>query len=192
MRRPPRQEPGKGTGLGLSTVQGIVKSHGGFVNVYSEVGKGTEFSVYLPAAGAGTKAEDQEPGELPEGRGELILIVDDEGTFQQITRAMLERHGYRVETASNGAEALAVYADKKNDIAAVLTDISMPVMDGVATIRALHRLDPAVRVIATSGLGGNGHRAHATGPGVRTFLQKPYTAETLLRTLREVLDRPPA
>ena len=185
------KEPGKGTGLGLSTTLTIVKGHGGFVSVYSEVGKGTEFQVYLPAAESEyAQAGEPEPGELPTGQGELILVIDDEASFRQITRATLETFGYRVLTAADGAEAVALFANHPGEVRAVVTDLMMPIMDGAATIRALKKLNPQVRIMAVSGLAGNGKTAGAAALGVSAFLQKPYTADRLLRTLRTLLDAP--
>ncbi|HEU4870935.1 MAG TPA: ATP-binding protein [Pyrinomonadaceae bacterium] len=178
----------KGTGLGLSTAMTIVKSHGGFINVYSEVHKGSQFSVYLPAidkpAGADAGAV---PIDLPTGNGELILVVDDEESIREITRGTLETFGYKVLTASDGTEALALYADKKNEIDVVLTDMVMPFMDGTATIRALQRMNPNVRIIAASGLGAAQRGGEGALEGVSVFLNKPYTAEKLLKTLADVL-----
>ena len=182
------KEMTKGTGLGLSTALTIVKSHGGFINVYSELHKGSQFALYLPALNTpGSVDAAAAQTDLPLGNGELILVVDDEESIREITRGTLETFGYRVLTASDGTEALALYADKKNEIAAVLTDMVMPFMDGSATIRALQRMNPKVRIIAASGLGTGHHAGEGALEGVSVFLNKPYTAEKLLKTLAEVL-----
>ncbi len=183
------KEVGKGTGLGLSTVIAIVKSHGGFINVYSEPGKGSCFKVYLPAIEA-VVANSRQTGllaTLPRGKGELVLIIDDEASILTITTQTLEAFGYRTLTAGDGAEAVAIYAQRKDSIAVVLTDMAMPIMDGPATIRALLKINPAVRIIAATGLRTEGSEAKATETGIRYFLAKPYTAATLLKTLRMVL-----
>ena len=182
------KEMTKGTGLGLSTALTIVKSHGGFINVYSELHKGSHFALYLPALDApGTVESGALQTDLPLGNGELILVVDDEESIREITRGTLETFGYTVMTASDGTEALALYADKKNEIAIVLTDMVMPFMDGPATIRALQRMNPKVRIIAASGLGAGQHAGEGALEGVSVFLNKPYTAEKLLKALAQVL-----
>jgi PAS domain S-box-containing protein len=182
------KEIGKGTGLGLSTALTIVRSHGGFLNVYSEPRKGTQFTVYLPAIESGrAEAARERHADLPTGRGELLLVVDDEESIRQITKATLETFNYKVLTAADGTEAVALYAQRGDEIAAVVTDMMMPFMDGPATIRALQRLNPRVKIIATSGLAAQDKAAEATSLGVELFLPKPYTAEKLLKALARVL-----
>ncbi|MBC8010675.1 MAG: PAS domain S-box protein, partial [Burkholderiales bacterium] len=191
------KELGQGTGLGLSTVLGIVRSHGGFVNVYSELGKGSTFHVYLPAQeeGGPAQADVRIAETLPRGRGELVLVVDDEPPILEITRQTLLAFGYRVVTADDGAHAISVYALQRDKIAVVLTDMMMPVMDGPALIAALRRIDPQVRIIGASGLNANANVTRALGSGVRHFLPKPYSADALLTLLQQVLhgdeSRPP-
>lgn len=184
------KEVGKGTGLGLSTSLAIVKSHGGFMRVYSEESIGTRVRVYLPAAThLPVEATGEDMTSLPRGDGELVLVVDDEASIRQVTRHTLEAFGYRVLLASDGAEAVARFAERSREIALVLTDMMMPVMDGVATIHVLRKLDAGVRIIAASGIAATGHVARAVEAGVSDFLPKPYTAATLLTTLRKVLTR---
>ncbi len=182
------KEMSKGTGLGLSTALTIVKSHGGFINVYSEKDKGTQFAVYFPADEKVLEAQSGIPQtNLPSGNGELILVVDDEDAIRQITRGTLEAFGYRVLTASDGTEAIALYAEHRNEIEVVLTDMLMPFMDGPATIRALHKMSPELKIIAASGLTPQNKAGEAAIEGVRMFLNKPYTAEKLLTALAEIL-----
>lgn len=122
------------------------------------------------------------------GKGELILVVEDEISLRDITRQILESYGYRVMTASDGTDALAQYIARKGEIRLVITDMMMPYMDGAATIRAIRRVDSEALIIATSGLMVGEYAQEAKGLGVQAFLAKPYTAETLLQTLRDVLE----
>lgn len=183
------KEVGKGTGLGLSTVIGIVKSHGGFVKVLSKVGEGTQFQVYLPAMLAReTKGSPVERDELPTGQGELILVVDDEDSIREITKTSLETYGYKVLTASDGIEAIALYTQHKENISIVLIDMMMPSMDGPTAIGVLHKINPQVKIIGVSGLVLNPKMIEQIGNNVKAFLPKPYTSDELLRSLKLVLS----
>jgi hypothetical protein len=180
---------GKGTGLGLSTALAIVKSHGGFIGLESEMGKGTTFRIYFPATGSTSGVpEASQEADLPMGNGELILIIDDEAAVREITKETLQAHGYDTITASDGAEGVAVFAENKKKIKAVITDIMMPVMDGTAVIHAIKRIRPDVKIISASGLTSEGQGSTQSDTNVKAFLAKPYTAEKLLKVLAEVLE----
>lgn len=125
------------------------------------------------------------------GQNELVLVADDEPLMRELTQEMLELFGYRVVTARNGAEAVAIYAAKLQHIALVLTDMMMPTMDGLATIHALREINPDVRIIGTSGLELPANIAKAVGTSVCDFLLKPYSAQTLVQHVRQMLDRSP-
>ncbi len=180
----------KGTGLGLSTVMGIVKSHAGIVNVYSEPGRGTTFNVYLPALENPSAAPQEQTRRIvmPRGNGETILVVDDETSILTITSQTLEAFGYRVVTARDGAEAVAIYAEKKNEIAVVLTDVKMPIMDGTMLIGVLLRINPAVKIVRASGFSSNISGSNFPEAGAKHVLTKPYNTEALLKTMRAILE----
>jgi two-component system, cell cycle sensor histidine kinase and response regulator CckA len=184
------KEMGKGTGLGLATALTIVRSHGGFINVYSDVGRGTKFSIYIPTVQLEESSKKTiQIGSMPRGAGELILVVDDEENIREITRVTLEKFGYRVLTATDGTDAMAIYALQSREIGLILTDIAMPYMDGTALVRAVRKIDPTSKIVAMSGLMNSEQTAELQSLNVNAFLSKPYTAETLLKILAEILLR---
>ncbi|MFN6570315.1 PAS domain S-box protein [Dendronalium sp. ChiSLP03b] len=180
------KEVGKGTGLGLSIVIGISNNHGGFVEVSSEIEVGSKFKVYLPSS-EGSIAPVVHKTQLPVGQGELILVVDDEAAITQITKTTLEIHNYRVLTAQNGIESLALYTQHKDEIKLVLMDMMMPSMAGGTAIRTLQIINPQVQIIAMSGLASAEALAQAIGNGIHGFLTKPFTANELLNSVQQIL-----
>jgi two-component system, cell cycle sensor histidine kinase and response regulator CckA len=188
------KQTGKNPGLGLSTALGIVQTHGGFVRVSSQTGQGSVFKVFLPAAPGAVVALTGQEEPLPVGHGELILLVDDEIAICQSASALLQRHGYQVVTAADGAEALARFAERRAEVRLILADIVMPLMDGVALVRGLRRIAPETRVVAASGLlddpDQSGKILELKQLGVNRFLTKPFTARDLLVTIAETLSGP--
>ncbi|KAI9129275.1 ATP-binding protein [Acaryochloris sp. CCMEE 5410] len=174
------KEIGQGTGLGLSTVKGIIKVHGGFLSLYSEVSRGTTFTVFIPTE-LGPETETPESPELRKGQRELILVVDDEALIQQMAKSTLELFNYRVITARNGIEAITQYKLYHPDL--VLMDMMMPELDGQGAISALKDINPHLKIIATSGLIAEQPAASS----VDAFLPKPYTLQELLHALGTVL-----
>jgi two-component system, cell cycle sensor histidine kinase and response regulator CckA len=180
------KEFGQGTGLGLSTVHMIVKGHGGFVDVTSSAGQGTQMKVYLPAIHAVEPSPADEP-KIPLGNGELILVVDDEEPIRETCKISLETYNYRVLTANDGLEAVAVYAEHRHEIQLVVVDMMMPTMDGAMAIRALDHINPEVKVIAMSGLLSSGDVPSPADNRIKAFLPKPLAVTELLKRIREVL-----
>jgi len=184
------KEVGKGTGLGLSTSLAIIRSHGGVIRVYSELARGTTVTLYLPAHLDSSDVPSPVAEAARRGNGELILVVDDEPAVLGVTKRILEAYGYRVLLSSDGMSALALFDAHRAEIAVILTDMMMPVMDGPTMIRALRVRDPAVRIIGTSGL--SSHQYDESSPSrLRHFVPKPCAADTLLRTVQSILDEPP-
>ena len=188
---------GKGTGLGLSTVLGIVRGHGGFVRVQTELRKGSTFEVYFPAMPELAKPQAlAAAAALPRGHGEVILVVDDEPGIREATSRALTSHGYQALCAADGTEAVALYAQPAHQVQLVVTDLMMPFMDGLALARALKKLNPAVKIIVSSGLASGADReakiTELRALGVTRFLSKPYSAEEILTELHEALSSPPS
>jgi signal transduction histidine kinase/ActR/RegA family two-component response regulator len=185
---------GHGTGLGLASVLGIVRNHGGFLTVESREGEGSEFVVYLPARVSPAEPEAGNAGkDALRGHGELVLVIDDEGSIRNVLGSSLRHFGYTAVTASDGAEGMAVFAARRGEIRIVLTDLMMPVMDGNQVIREVRALDPVLPVIAMSGAAPQGSSLETTyGPNLR-FLPKPFLIPKALALIKELLAaaRPP-
>ncbi len=181
----------RGTGLGLSTVRGIVENQQGFIELQTEAGRGTTFSVYLPAAretGAGREGAAGHSA-VPRGRGELILVVDDEADIRELVGELLSRHGYRVLTAKDGVEAVGLFTPRAGEVGLVFTDLQMPNLSGPALIEVLRRLNPAVKIITTTGQpAGSHHPYDQPGGHVAAFLRKPFRPEELLAAVHQHLQ----
>ncbi len=183
------KEVGKGTGLGLSTTLGIIRSHRGFIDVTSQMRKGTTFRIYLPAKTNVAETEVREISSEPRrrvGSGQLLLVVDDETAILTTTRQTLEAFGYRVVTACDGTDAIATFLKGAEKPALVITDMMMPNMDGPAMIQALQKIQPGMPFIGASGL-NHQMQAQVTSLGVKHFLRKPYTADALLEAIADLL-----
>ncbi|RZM75653.1 hybrid sensor histidine kinase/response regulator [Leptolyngbya iicbica] len=181
------KEIGKGTGLGLSAVMGIVQSHGGFVDVKSEVNQGSQFAVYLPASREAAIAPDDNTNLLA-GHQETILVVDDEAAIRSVMATVLELNHYQVLTAENGTAALDLYQDQWRTIDLVLIDMMMPGMDGATLMPLLQHWNPHLKAIATSGVNAYQTSDLTTHLGFCDFLAKPFNTPDLLTMLRRHLD----
>jgi PAS domain S-box-containing protein len=182
------KEVGKGTGLGLSSVLTIVKSHGGFIDVHSEVGKGTEFNIFLPAKEEETEVQKTRRYNVPMGHGETILVVDDEKSLQDLVRATLESRNFKVMTAFDGNEAVEIYSENQSIIDVVLLDMLMPKMDGLATVPLLRKINPQVKIVGMSGSMQENMSAEMNALVQELpFLQKPFDSEDIVLLMNNVL-----
>jgi len=184
------KEKGKGTGLGLSVVYGVMQTHHGFVDVESEVGKGTTFSLFLPVpyrTGSGTETLQFSASEAAGGT-ETILIVEDELVLREVLQTLLESKGYHIYSASDGQEAIEVFRKHRTEIAIVLTDIGLPKISGFEEFRKLREINPHVKVLLASGFLEPDMKSELFKAGAKGFIQKPYSPDEILRLIREVLD----
>jgi CheY-like chemotaxis protein len=183
---------GKGTGLGLATVLGIVRSHGGLVTVVNTPGAGAEFVVSIPARAPAVESVAVDPDRANlRGHNELVVVIDDEASIRAALSSTLKLYGYRVLTAADGAAGTAVYFEHAQDVRLVITDIMMPVMDGMQAIRAIRRLNPALPIIAMSGVPTQRIELETTyGPHLR-FLPKPFLIEKVLALTHALLAAAP-
>jgi CheY-like chemotaxis protein len=183
------KELGRGTGLGLASAYGIIKNHGGFINVYSEIGHGSTFTIYLPASEKAIKeAKKDYSEEIPRGT-ETVLLVDDEMTITGVIAKALILMGYKVFLAGNGEKALELYRENQDAIAVVILDMIMPGISGGKTYDLLKEINPGVKVILSSGYSEDGEAARIISRGCNGFIQKPFGIKELSQKIREVLDR---
>jgi len=182
------KEVGKGTGLGLSTVFGMVKSLDGRLTCHSRPGRGTVFKLYLLLSRQTTIPAPEETAQPAGGRGETVLMVDDEQSLVEITSQQLEFSGYQVLTAASGEQALVIYQEKGPQIDVVMLDLSMPGIGGHQCLRELMAMDPAVKVIIATGYARNVDLDEVMASGPAALLVKPFKQSDLLRTIRSVLD----
>jgi CheY-like chemotaxis protein len=181
---------GRGTGLGLSTVAAIVRQSGGHVVVFSELGHGTSFKVYLPrAAAAAARAIAAAPAQ--ERGTETVLLVEDERGVREYVRELLEENGYRVLEAGNGTDAIALCDAYVGAIDLLLTDVVLPDLGGSRLTEALTALRPDLRVLYMSGYADDAVVRHGILQGSVAFIEKPFSSEALAAKMREVLGRPP-
>jgi two-component system cell cycle sensor histidine kinase/response regulator CckA len=186
------KDPGKGTGLGLATVYGIVKQSGGYIWIYSEPGHGTTLKLYFPevsAAAAFGTVGDHPATTKPDKRGsETILLVEDEEAVRGLTSRILERQGYRVIAAEHGRAAMEIAAKEDGHIDLVLTDVVMPGMNGRGLVERLSGIRPTIKSLYMSGYTDDDIIRRGFIEPSKSFLQKPFTSEALLQTVRKVLD----
>jgi CheY-like chemotaxis protein len=178
----------KGTGLGLASVYGIIKAHGGYIDVDSKKGHGTTFSIYLPASDSEGIKDKELVTEILKGK-EGILLVDDEDVIIDVGREILETLGYEVHVARSGREAIDVYDANQDKIDMVILDMVMPDMGGGEAYDILKKINPDIKVLLSSGYSINGQAAEILERGCDGFIQKPFNITQLSQKLREIFEK---
>jgi CheY-like chemotaxis protein len=185
------KEMGHGTGLGLASVYGIIKNHNGFINVYSEKGKGATFNIYLPASSSGDEKDEYRASDVADDIlcTETILLVDDEDMVLNVAGDMLKTMGYTVMTASDGSTAVNTYSDHHQRIDLVMLDMVMPDMSGGDVFDEIKRINPQAKVLLSSGYSLNGQASRIMERGCDGFIQKPFTLDEISTRLRQILGQ---
>jgi len=184
------KEIGKGTGLGLAVVYGAVQTHHGFIDVESEVGRGTTFHLYFPVHEQGIELENAKAREEVEVQGgtETILVVEDEELLLELVQSLLESKGYNVLTAKDGVVGIEMYQTHQKEIAVVLSDMGLPLLSGQDVIKRIREINPEAKVIMASGFVDPETKSEMYKAGAKRFIQKPYASDEVLRKIREVID----
>ncbi len=183
------KEVGKGTGLGLSMVYGIIKQHNGNIDVHSEVGKGTTFRIYLPLTQT-RRGEISKPVQaLPGGKGETIIIAEDEPQVREIMMSLLQKNGYKIIEAENGEEAIRKFKENRGVVSLILLDVIMPVKNGREAYEEMKGIEPGVKTIFMSGYTDDIISRKEILEEGSDFISKPINPDTLMRKIRDVLDR---
>jgi two-component system, cell cycle sensor histidine kinase and response regulator CckA len=182
------KEKGRGTGLGLASAYGIIKNHSGFIHVESEKGHGTSFMIYLPASNKVVENDDHKSEDELQPGHETVLLIDDEVMILDVGSNILEGLGYRVMIATGGKEGLGVYEQNRDAIDIVIIDMIMPEIGGRETFDTMLKINPAVKVLLSSGYSLEGQAEEIMRRGCKGFIQKPFTTEELSKKIRGILD----
>ena len=181
------RQMGRGTGLGLASAYGIIRNHGGFINVYSEEGVGTTFNIYLPVSEERVMEEKELAEDILKG-SETVLLVDDEDMIIDVSREILNALGYKVLSARSGKEAVEIYESNKDSVDLIILDMVMPGMGGGETYDKLKEINPDIKVLLSSGYSINGQITGVLERGCKAFIQKPFSIKDFSRKIREVLE----